>query len=98
MISATVLVFLKLHTATGSDGSRFTDRLRVAGGGNFGCSGENVAETMSNSSPSGVVDRWMGSQGHRDNMMKQEFTHVGVARASNGGRTYWTMVLGGCTK
>ena len=41
---------------------------------------------------------WMGSQGHRDNMMRREFTHVGIAQASNGGRMYWTMVLGGCGK
>lgn len=68
----------------------------MAGGGNFRCSAENVAETSSGGSPGSVVDMWMGSQGHRDNMMKKEFTHVGVARASNGGRMYWTMVLGGC--
>jgi uncharacterized protein YkwD len=34
------------------------------------------------------------SQGHRDNMLNGRYTHVGVAQAQGGGRTYWTMVLG----
>lgn len=87
---------LPLHA--GSDGSQFYDRLRIAGGGSFKCSAENVAMTGSGTSPSTVVDMWMGSQGHRDNMMKKEFTHMGMARAYNGGMVYWTMVLGGCGK
>lgn len=82
----------------GTDGSQFNDRLRVAGGGGFKCSGENVAETGSNGSPDTVVSMWMGSPGHRDNMMRRDYTHVGVAKASNGGRTFWTLVLGGCGK
>lgn len=85
---------LPLHA--GSDGSQFYDRLRIAGGGSFKCSAENVAMTGSGTSPSTVVDMWMGSQGHRDNMMKKEFTHMGMARAYNDGMAYWTMVLGGC--
>jgi uncharacterized protein YkwD len=69
----------------------------VAGGSTFKCSAENVAETGGNGGGGLVVDVWMGSQGHRDNMMRKEFTHMGVAQASNGGRLYWTMVLGGCS-
>lgn len=82
---------------SGSDGSRPSDRLRVAGGGGFTATAENVAMVGSGSSsgPSAVVDMWMGSQGHRTNMLNGAYTHVGVAQASGGGRTYWTMVLGG---
>lgn len=79
----------------GSDGSRPADRLRVAGAGGFSATAENVAMVGSGSSPSAVVDMWMGSQGHRDNMLNRMFTHVGVAQASAGGRSYWTMVLAG---
>jgi uncharacterized protein YkwD len=79
----------------GGDGSRPADRLRVAGAGGFSTTGENVAQTGGSTGARGVVDLWMGSQGHRDNMMSAAFSHIGVAHASRDGRAYWTMVLAG---
>lgn len=77
----------------GSDGSRAGDRIARAGGG-VSRWGENVAYGYG--SASGVVDGWMGSSGHRANILDPGFTRIGVAVArSANGTPYWTMVLGG---
>ncbi len=77
----------------GSDGSSVGDRVAANGGG-FSTWGENVAYGYG--SASAVIDGWMGSSGHRANMLNPAFTQVGVAYAeSAGGTLYWTMVLGG---
>ncbi|MCZ9338405.1 CAP domain-containing protein, partial [Streptomyces sp. TRM76130] len=47
-------------------------------------------------SPAAVVEGWMNSPGHRANILKAEFTHIGIGLAG-GGRagTYWTQLFGG---
>ena len=73
--------------------ARSGDRIARAGGG-FSRWGENVAAGYG--SASSVIDAWMGSSGHRANILNPGFTHVGVAVAySASGTPYWTMVLGG---
>jgi uncharacterized protein YkwD len=40
------------------------------------------------------MDGWMGSTGHRENILSPAFTSIGVASAQAGdGTTYWTMDL-----
>jgi uncharacterized protein YkwD len=80
-------------THTGSNGSNAGDRIRAAGY-QPGTWGENVAAGYT--SASSVVAGWMGSSGHRDNILNPSFTQIGVASATaaNGTR-YWTMVLSG---
>lgn len=76
---------------TGSDGSNAGTRIARAG---FDAStwGENVAAGYT--SAGSVVNGWMGSTGHRDNILDPSFTHIGVARAqASDGTVYWTMVL-----
>ncbi|WP_430592360.1 cell wall-binding repeat-containing protein [Humidisolicoccus flavus] len=64
----------------------------------IGCTtwGENIAWTQNSQSP---MSFWMGSAGHRANIVNARFTQVGigVATASNG-RTYWVMHFGACPR
>jgi uncharacterized protein YkwD len=75
------------------DGSRPWDRAAAAGSV-LRSIGENIA--CGQRSPAEVVTGWMNSPGHRANILRREFTHIGVGFAG-GGRagTYWTQVFGG---
>ncbi len=78
-------------THTGSDGSNAGTRLARSG---FSAStwGENVAAGYT--SAASVVSGWMGSSGHRENILNPNVTYIGVAYAQAGdGTLYWTMVL-----
>jgi uncharacterized protein YkwD len=80
-------------THTGSDGSDAGDRIARAG---FAAStwAENVAAGYDTTD--GVIDGWMHSSGHRDNILGTGFTAIGVASArASDGTLYWTMVLAG---
>ncbi|WP_244188725.1 CAP domain-containing protein [Streptomyces yokosukanensis] len=79
------------HTAP--DGSQPWDRAAAAGS-RLRTVGENIA--CGQRSPAEVVDGWMNSPGHRANILKREFGHIGVGFAG-GGRagTYWTQLFGG---
>ncbi|WP_299730147.1 CAP domain-containing protein [uncultured Tateyamaria sp.] len=72
---------------TGSDGSDIGDRLRRAGYA-FCFGAENIAAGQRNLSD--VMASWMGSRGHRKNILHRKARAVGVARAK-GNR--WVMVL-----
>ncbi|WP_371925005.1 CAP domain-containing protein [Halobacillus sp. A1] len=53
--------------------------------------GENIAAGQR--SPEQVVEGWMNSPGHRENIMKEDFTHIGVGYVEESGDrygTYWT--------
>ena len=62
---------------------------------NFGISyrtaGENIAKGYL--SAASVVDAWMNSPGHRDNILNPSFTHIGVGFVESGG--YWTQMFVG---
>jgi uncharacterized protein YkwD len=54
--------------------------------------GENIAQGQR--SPLEAVTSWMNSPGHRDNILNQEYTEIGVAVVeAKDGQKYWTMVL-----
>lgn len=54
--------------------------------------GENVAYGQSTAKK--VVDAWWNSPGHKANMLKAEFTHIGVGVAySSRGKPYYTQVF-----
>lgn len=44
--------------------------------------GENIAKGQK--SPEQVVDAWMNSAGHRQNILDKNFTHIGVGYVKNG--------------
>jgi uncharacterized protein YkwD len=55
--------------------------------------GENLAYNYGD--PEGVVQGWMMSTGHRDNMLFAPFTEMGAAIAlDGGGRPYIALELG----
>lgn len=67
-------------------------RVRRAGY-NWTLVGENIAAGYS--TPAAVVRAWMGSRGHRRNILKCAYRHIGVGYAvSDRGVPYWTQVFG----
>ena len=77
---------------TGANGSTLGTRLKDAGYA-YGAAGENIAAGY-NSVPS-VMDGWIDSPGHRANMLKDSFEHVGLAVAvSSSGQKYWCVNFG----
>jgi uncharacterized YkwD family protein len=55
----------------------------------YKAAGENIA--MGQRSPEEVVQAWMNSQGHRENIMNPNFTHIGVGHVATG--NYWTQMF-----
>lgn len=80
------------YAHTDPDGREPWDRARAAGARHRGI-GENIA--CGQRSAAEVVEGWMNSPGHRANILRPDFTHIGVGYAT-GGRsgTYWTQLFG----
>lgn len=55
----------------------------------YNTAGENIAQGQQ--SPEEVVDAWMNSQGHRENIMNGDFTHIGIGHVEDG--NYWTQMF-----
>jgi uncharacterized protein YkwD len=78
---------------TGSDGSSFWDRI-IWAGYSPGSGAENIAAGYG--SPEAVVAGWMGSDGHRANILGG-YLEIGVGYAYCAGSTYgsyWTANFG----
>ncbi|MGW7603414.1 CAP domain-containing protein [Streptomyces antimycoticus] len=86
------MVARDFYSHTGPEGHQPWDRARAAGATHRGI-GENIA--CGQRSPAEVLRGWMNSPGHRANILKPDFTHIGVGQAT-GSRagTYWTQVFG----
>lgn len=65
-------------------GSPF-DQMKAAGI-SYRAAGENIAQGQT--TPAQVVQAWMDSPGHRQNILNANFTHIGVGYVANG--NYWT--------
>ncbi|MER5877997.1 CAP domain-containing protein [Streptomyces sp. NPDC001910] len=87
------MVARDFYAHTSPEGRRPWDRAAAAGSGRRTI-GENIA--CGQRSPAEVVLGWMNSPGHRANILKRDFTHIGIGLAG-GGRagTYWTQLFGG---
>jgi len=69
-----------------------TDRAKDAGYA-YAYLGENVA--WNQDTPKEVMEDWMNSPPHRENILKPEFTEIGVAAAkSQKGEPYWVQLFG----
>ncbi len=55
--------------------------------------GENIA--MGQASPEDVMNAWMNSEGHRENILKSDFTMIGVGCYEYNGKLYWTQIFAG---
>jgi|GEM_PF-1927613 len=79
---------------TGSDGSNPRQRLERVGMTNLGNMGASIAGGWT--TPEAVVAAWMESPRYRQNILRREFTHIGVGfferpEGSNARfATYWT--------
>ncbi len=79
---------------TGSDGSTFAVRITRAGY-SYSAAAENIAAGYGD--PASVVAGWMGSQGHKDNMLNPNYTEVGIGYVYVSGSpygVYWTANFG----
>jgi uncharacterized protein YkwD len=80
------------YSHTSPEGTQPWDRAAAAGSARRSI-GENIA--CGQRSPAEVVDGWMNSPGHRANILKPDFTHIGVGFAGGGpAGTYWTQLFG----
>lgn len=55
--------------------------------------GENIA--WGQTSPEDVMNAWMNSEGHRNNILASKYTTIGVGCYKSGGTLYWTQIFGG---
>ncbi|MGL5074229.1 MAG: CAP domain-containing protein [Waterburya sp.] len=77
---------------TGSNGSTMANRLQDAGY-QYSTAGENVASGYLDAEA--VVAGWMGSEGHRANILNASFEDLGVGYGtSDDGTSYWTQNFG----
>ncbi|OJJ20616.1 hypothetical protein BKI52_16755 [marine bacterium AO1-C] len=74
---------------TGQDGSSFGQRVRAAGYTGSPV-GENIA--LGYRDEEAVIQGWLESTGHCNNIMNGNANQIGIARSAEG--NYWTMVLG----
>ena len=80
------------------DGRSPFDRMRAAGYSG-GLMGENIAAGYP--SPKAVVEGWIDSPGHRANLLRADFEHIGIGhyyKSGDGGAApyghYWTQIFG----
>jgi uncharacterized protein YkwD len=78
------------------DGKGVADRVKDAGYEYRGA-GENIAWNKKDAKE--AVESWMQSQGHRENILNDQYTEIGVAMAKNAkGERYWCQVFAVPTK
>ena len=80
---------------TRPDGSKAYTALTERGV-SFTAFGENIfaASGMSSVSAEYVVEQWMTSQGHRENILRDSFTHMCIGVASQGDEIYVVQLFG----
>ncbi|WP_405673483.1 CAP domain-containing protein [Streptomyces sp. NBC_01530] len=86
------MVARAFYSHTSPEGTQPWDRAAAAGARRRSI-GENIA--CGQRSPAEVVEGWMNSPGHRANILKTDFTHIGIGFAGGGpAGTYWTQLFG----
>ncbi|MBE8470149.1 CAP domain-containing protein [Streptomyces justiciae] len=89
---STDMIARAFYSHTSPDGSQPWHRAAAAGASRRSI-GENIA--CGQRSPAEVVEGWMNSPGHRANILKPDFTHIGIGFAGGGSAgTYWTQLFG----
>ncbi|NJL47001.1 MAG: CAP domain-containing protein [Leptolyngbyaceae cyanobacterium SM2_5_2] len=76
---------------SGSNGSSLQARIDATGY-TWAAIGENVA--MGQPNPAAVMEAWMNSPGHRQNILNPNFTELGLGYAEQAGEPYWVQVFG----
>jgi len=76
---------------TNPDGQAPWDRMDAYGIGGYTTAGENIAAGYA--TPADVHEGWMNSPGHRDNILGEWYTDVGVGVWEQDGTLYWTQLF-----
>ncbi|MCT9931388.1 CAP domain-containing protein [Planotetraspora sp. A-T 1434] len=76
---------------TSADGRTMKDRIEAAGYTSWKALGENIAKGYGTAAS--VVQGWMNSPGHRQNILNCDYTDIGVGYVKAGG-PYWTQDFG----
>ena len=91
------MVAYNFFSHTSADGRTLSDRINATGY-TWSTIGENIAAGAIYSSVNAVIDGWLASDGHCENLLNPAFTEVGVAcvpgTSANTYSPYWTMDLG----
>lgn len=77
---------------TGPDGSTLRSRSEAAGYLRWTRLAENIASGQAN--VAAVMSAWMGSDGHRANILHPDLTHVGLGKAGTSYPIYWVQKFG----
>jgi uncharacterized protein YkwD len=85
------MVINNYFSHTSQDGTTFAQRISAAGY-SWRSIGENISQ--GGSSPSAVVNGWMGSDGHCANIMSPGFVDIGIGYHTDGTRRRWTQKFG----
>lgn len=75
---------------SGESNSSVADRVRREGY-SWSSVGENIAHGYA--SPSSVMSGWLNSTGHRNNIRRSNYRHVGLGLAEAKGRKWWCVVF-----
>jgi uncharacterized protein YkwD len=79
-----------------SCGSTLGERINRAGYANWTAVGENIA--LGQATPENVMAAWMGSSGHRGNILGAQYRHIGVGLAAKpNGQLVWVQTFGAST-
>jgi uncharacterized protein YkwD len=73
---------------------KFTDRIDLAGYAGFTAIAENIGAGFP--TPESVMAGWMGSEGHRANLLSPKYTEIGIGVATGAGPYgfFWTQDFG----
>ena len=85
MVRAREIVSKFDHTRP--DGSKFSTAITIP----YRMVGENIAAGQR--SPEEVMQAWMNSAGHRENILRAEYDKIGVGVVESGGRLYWVQLF-----
>lgn len=55
--------------------------------------GENIHHRAPAGSSAQAMEAWMASPGHRENVLDERFTHIGVGTHNDGDQSWWVQVL-----
>lgn len=84
----------------GPDGSTLDGRAEAAGYLGWAYLGENLARGTGPADPAAIVTGWLGSAGHRANLLSPVLaeTGVGCATRSNPDRRFWCVQVFGARR
>ena len=78
---------VKSFSHTRPDGSSCFTSIETS----YNAAGENIA--YGQNSAQAVMTGWMNSEGHRNNILSDSYTHIGVGCYENNNRLYWVQLF-----